>query len=87
MDEYLQQIYDDSFQNSYDSFKFRKMTDPAFTREFFQGLLESMYVAQGNNWLGRGEAKEASQSAMIAAAEALLSEWQEESRADSAIAN
>lgn len=87
MDEYLQQIYEDAFQNAYESFQLRKRTDDTFTRAFFQGLLESMYVAQGNNWLGRGEAKEASQNAMIAAAEALLSEWAEEPRNDNAIAN
>jgi len=87
MDEYLQQIYEDAFQNAYEGFQLRKRNDETFTRSFFQGLLESMYVAQGNNWLGRGEAKEASQNAMIAAAELLLSEWVEEPRDDNAIAN
>ena len=76
MDEYLQKVYDDAFQDAYESFRFRRQTDSAFTLDFFRGLLESLYVAQGNNWLGRGEAKEAAQNAMIAAAEVLLSEWE-----------
>ena len=76
MEQYLQEIYDDAFQNAYESFRYRKQTENGFSRAFLQGLLESLYVAQGNNWLGRGEAKEMSHSAMIAAAEVVLSEWE-----------
>ena len=75
MDEYLQQIYDDAFQNAYDSFTHRRRTDPLFTRRYMEGLLESLYVRQGDDWLGRGEVRDREQSAMISAAETILQEW------------
>ena len=77
MEDFLQEIYDEAFQNAYNNYQLRKKTEPGFTKTILQGLLESLYVAQGNNWLGRGEAKEASHNAMIAAAEVVLSEWDE----------
>ncbi len=76
MDEFLQQVFDDSFDNAYAQLKLRQLNDPAFTKEYLQGLLESLYVRQGNNWDGRGQAKDMIQSGMIAAAELLLSEWE-----------
>ncbi|NLI20868.1 MAG: phosphonoacetaldehyde reductase [Clostridiales bacterium] len=79
MEQYLQEIYDDAFSTAYESFRSRRATDARFTRAYLRGLLESLYVAQGNNWLGRGEVKEAAQNGMIAAAEAVLDEWEEPS--------
>ncbi len=75
MEEYLQQVYEDAFDNAYAHFTLRKQEDPAFTKEFLQGLLDSMYTRQGNNWDGRGQAKDMMQSGMIAAAELVLTEW------------
>lgn len=75
MDEYLEQIFNDSFDNAYAYFTLRKAEDQAFTRDYLQGLLESLYVRQGNNWDGRGQAKDMLQSGMIAAAELILEQW------------
>jgi hypothetical protein len=38
----------------------------------FAGMLEALYVQEGNDWLGRGEAEETVLSATIAAFEAVL---------------
>ena len=75
MDEYLQEIFDDSYDNALAYFTLRRREDPAFDRAFLQGLLESLYVRQGNNWDGRGQAKDMSLSGMIAAAELVLAQW------------
>ena len=75
MDEYLQEIFDDSYDNAFAYFNLRKREDDTFTRSFLEGLLESLYVRQGNNWDGRGQAKDMSLSGMIAAAEAVLERW------------
>ena len=77
MDEYLQQAFDDSFDDAYEYFLYRKQNDREFSRDFLQGLLESLYVRQGNNWDGRGQAKDLAQSGMIAAAEMVLQQWDE----------
>ncbi|HNW86941.1 MAG TPA: hypothetical protein PLP25_00850 [Candidatus Limiplasma sp.] len=78
MEQFLQEIFDDSFHNAYECYQLRKQTEPGFTRAFLQGLLNSLYAAQGDDWLGRGEVKDASDNGVIAAAEAILSEWQDE---------
>jgi hypothetical protein len=75
MDEYLQEIFDDSFENSYAYFMLRRREDSSFTRDSLRGLLDSLYVRQGNNWDGRGQAKEMSLSGMISAGELVLEQW------------
>lgn len=75
VDDLLQRVYDDAFDDAYTSFVIRRQSDPLFTREFLQGLLNSMYVQQGNNWDGRGQTKETAHSALIAAAELVYSQW------------
>ena len=75
MEEYLQRIYDDAFDEAMEHFATRKQGDESFTKTFLQGLLESLYVRQGNNWDGRGQARDMAQSAMIAAAEIVLTQW------------
>ena len=44
VDELMQQVYDDAFEDAYASFVMRKQRDPLFTRNFLQGLLSSLYV-------------------------------------------
>ena len=75
LEEMLQQIFIESYDQAYAYFTLRKETDESFSREYLVGLLECLYVRQGNNWDGRGQAKDMAQSAMIAAAETVLNEW------------
>ncbi len=77
MDDHLQNVYDDAFDNAYHNFMLRKSEDDTFDKDFLTGLLESMYTCQGNDWTGRGQVKDMSQSAMIAAAEAVLAAWED----------
>lgn len=75
MEEYLQKIFDDSFDEAFEHFMMRKRKDPEFNKAFLEGLLESLYVRQGNNQDGRGQAKDMYQSGLIAAAELVLADW------------
>ena len=75
MDELMQQVFDNAYDDAYESFRLRRQTDETFTKDYLQGLLQSLYVRQGNNWDGRGQTKDMEQSAMIAAAETTLIEW------------
>ncbi len=75
--DYLDEIYDKNFALYYDLMTRRKETDPDFSRDDLVHLLESSYAAQGSNWIGRSEAKDTAMSAMIAACEVVLSNWNE----------
>ena len=75
MNDYLDKVYEESFQNDYACLMLRKTTDPQFTKEYLDGLLQSLYIQQGNNWLGRSESKESALRAMIAACETIFMEW------------
>ncbi len=76
MDHDLDQIYNEAFEREYTNLTLRKAADPEFTREYLTGLLQSMYVNQGNNYMDRTDAKDSVLRAMIAACETLLSEWE-----------
>ena len=81
MQEYVDKIYEEAFEAAYANMMWQKANDPAFTRAYLLGLLESLYVEQGNNQLGRSEVKEAAKSATIAACELILAEWEQAHRA------
>lgn len=49
--------------------------DPSFDIAEVQGALNHLYVAEGNDWLGRGELGDIVMSATIAAYEHFIHEW------------
>ena len=75
MKDNLDEIYDKYFETYYAHMQNRKGTDPDLTRQFLKELIESLYVAHGNNWEGRSEVKDAEMRAMIAAYEVVLQNW------------
>ena len=75
MDDMLEQVFSDAYDDAYEHFKMRKYEDPGFNRAALQGFLDSLYHNQGNNWEGRSEVKELTLNATIAAAETILEEW------------
>ncbi len=56
----------------------RRESDPDFTFEHAEGLLDALYVDQGNDWLGRGTLGHIVSSATIAAYEHFLAEWEDD---------
>jgi alpha-beta hydrolase superfamily lysophospholipase len=56
----------------------RRQTDSGFTIGRLDGLLQTEYVNQGNDWVGRGTVEHIVRSATIAAYEVALAEWKQE---------
>jgi len=78
MKDNIDRIYDKYFDTYYAHMLDRKRTDPQLTKRFLRELIESLYVAQGNNWEGRSEVKDAEMRAMIAAYEVVLGNWEDQ---------
>jgi hypothetical protein len=68
--------YEETFDLVYRQLNHSRQNDPKYTQLDLKRFLESLYDNHGNNWLGRSEVQEAVQSATIAAAELLLSQWE-----------
>lgn len=75
MSDNLKDSYDTTFEVVYNDMLNKKMNDPGFTKQHLKELLQNLYVNEGNNWVGRGEAKEIDLAATIAACEAVLYDW------------
>jgi hypothetical protein len=67
--------YREVFDQTVSQLETRRLTDPTFTCQEAQGLLEAAYVDQGNDYIGRGGVVEIVQAATIAAYERILDEW------------
>lgn len=76
MIDYMQKTFDEAFDTVYINITHRKENDPEFTKQSLKELLDSLYVHQGNNWVGRSQTKDLTNDATIAACEAVLSEWE-----------
>lgn len=73
-----QEKYDIIFENAYNDFITTMKDDPNYTIENLEALLDSLYVVQGNDQLGRGSRHDISINATISAAETVLYEWRKE---------
>jgi len=74
-DASIDKKYEATFELVYQQLNHARQHDPKYNRSDLKHFLESLYDNHGNNWLGRSEVQEAVQSATIAAAELLLSQW------------
>jgi hypothetical protein len=70
--------YREVFEQTCSQLWARRLSDPTFTYQQAQCLLEAAYVDQGNDFIGRGAVVEIAQAATIAAYEHILAEWTEE---------
>lgn len=73
--DYREKIYEDTFSNVCKEMRHRRQNDPQFSKEELEGVLRSLYVDQGNDWVGRGEVRDLINEATISACELILSEW------------
>ncbi|MBN2584403.1 MAG: hypothetical protein JXL80_15185 [Planctomycetes bacterium] len=69
-----QQVYDEAYENALAHIR-RRREDARFTVAELEGLLQSAYVNQGNDWIGRGALYAIQIAATIAAYEHVLDEW------------
>lgn len=58
----------------------RKAHDPDLSINELENILESLYVSEGNNYVGRGPVADIVMSATIAAYEQFIGEWKKEVR-------
>ncbi|WP_428771056.1 hypothetical protein V1L52_04210 [Treponema sp. HNW] len=58
----------------------RKAHDPDLSINELENILESLYVSEGNNYVGRGPVGDIIMSATIAAYEQFIGEWKREVR-------
>ena len=80
MEDYREQLFDETFENVCGDMKRRRDKDPRFTKEEMEGLLKALRIHHGNDWEGRGEIRDIINEATIAACELVLSEWQNEDK-------
>lgn len=80
MSNWREELYGEVFEATCEQVRLRRQREPGFSPEDLRGLLETEYVALGNNWVGRGEVDEVTRNATIAAYEHLLAQWQAEDR-------
>ncbi|HUW81588.1 MAG TPA: hypothetical protein VMZ31_02180 [Phycisphaerae bacterium] len=70
--------YDEVFESTCAYVAMRRQTDPSFSIETLEGLLETQCTYQGQGWDGMGEMGLIVTSATIAAYEHMLVEWRKE---------
>ncbi len=69
-----QEKFDDQYDKVYLSMVKKMADDPHYGTAKLKEFIDSLYVLQGNDWLGRGEAYHQNLSATIAACETLYGE-------------
>jgi hypothetical protein len=74
-DAWEQRVYDEVFDTLCRQIEKQRQEDPRFSLDDLEGLLESQYIYQGNDWVGRGRLADLRTSATIAAYEHCLAEW------------
>jgi hypothetical protein len=74
----FEQKYDEVYESLYRFLHQRLRTDPEFTVEDLRGFLKDAYIRLGNDWIGHGALFDVTQTATIAAYEAVLAECADE---------
>ncbi len=62
------------------SLEHRRQNDPEFNLMEMKRLLETEYVNQGNDWVGRGSLFDVVEEATLAAYELFYSRWSQENK-------
>ncbi len=69
--EQQQEAFDRVYTETHDDL-IARLESGVLSPSEFAGMLEALYVQEGNDWLGRGEAEQTVLAATIAAFEAVL---------------
>ncbi len=78
--EWLDNAYDQVLAEEKRGLERRRQNDPTLKIEDIQGILDNLYISDGNNWEGRGPLADVVISATIAAYELYISEWKKENQ-------
>ena len=66
--------YKETYESEIRGLRRRLESDPACTAEDLEGVLKSLYIMDGSDWLGRGEVQSINLAAAIAAYEEIIGE-------------
>ncbi len=78
MPDLKEQKYRQVFEATVAQLTMRRRSDPHFTINELEQLLQSEYIHQGNDWVGKGSLADIVSGATIAAYESFLADWQNE---------
>jgi hypothetical protein len=76
---WLDEKYQAIFEEETRGLERRKKHDPSCTKKDIQGILDNLYIHQGNDMIGRGALGDTVLAATIAAYEQFISLWENES--------
>lgn len=73
IDESHKQVFEDVYESTLAQLRTKQENDNNFSIEEIEGQLDSLYIYQGQDWVGRGRLSEVKTAAAIAAFETFLS--------------
>lgn len=76
--QWLDKAYACTLEDEQRGLERRRAHDSNLKIEEVQGILDHLYINEGNNWEGRGPLADVVLAATIAAYEQYISEWNEE---------
>ena len=74
-DDWRNEKYQTTFEEELRALERRSVLDKTFCITEIEGTLETLYLSDGSDWLGRGELQDIILSAAIAAHEHFITEW------------
>jgi hypothetical protein len=77
-DDWRESLYAKTFDQEALGLERRRSADPSCAAADIEGILRSLYVMDGTDWLGRGEVQDISLAATIAAYEHTIAKWRAE---------
>ncbi len=75
LNDWEDSFYDKVFTETLNKLSYRREKTPASLQDM-KDTLASLYVLEGNNWIGRGLVGDITSAATIAAYEHFISEWE-----------
>ncbi|MDR0473675.1 MAG: hypothetical protein LBH43_08425 [Treponema sp.] len=72
--DWQETAYRDTYEKEIVGLRRRLAADPSCTTVDIEGILKSLYIMDGSDWLGRGELQSINLSATIAAYETIIEE-------------
>ena len=80
MQDLKKQKYEEVFEDTLLNLEYRRQNDPDFNLVEMKRLIETEYVNQGNDWVGRGGLFDVVEEATLAAYELFYSRWRQEEK-------
>lgn len=74
----IEAAYRQAFEDELKGLEGRRARDPDCSIADLSGILDNLYIMDGNNWDGRGEIVQTTLAATIAAYEYFIGEWRRE---------